>query len=81
MYLTFDEGYENGYTSKNSGCFKREKLHGGVFYHNGLRGEKNHGLIRRMIDEGHVVGNHSANHYSMPTLSNADCAKRNYKSA
>ena len=73
IYLTFDEGYENGYTSKILDVLK-EKNCTAVFFITMDYAVKNHGLIRRMIDEGHVVGNHSANHYSMPTLSNADCA-------
>jgi len=32
-------------------------------------------LIKRMIDEGHVVGNHSVNHKSMPTLSLEEASK------
>lgn len=73
IYLTFDEGYENGYTSKILDVLK-EKNCTAVFFITMDYAVKNHGLIRRMIDEGHVVGNHSANHHSMPTLSNADCA-------
>ena len=35
--------------------------------------EKNPELVKRMIDEGHIVGNHSVHHYSMPTLGQAEC--------
>ncbi|MCI5970179.1 MAG: polysaccharide deacetylase family protein [Oscillospiraceae bacterium] len=73
IYLTFDEGYENGYTSKILDVLK-EKNCTAVFFVTMDYAKKNPDLIRRMIDEGHVVGNHSVNHYSMPTLSDADCA-------
>lgn len=73
LYLTFDEGYENGYTSKILDVLK-EKNCTAVFFVTMDYAKKNHDLIRRMIDEGHVVGNHSVNHYSMPTLSDEDCA-------
>lgn len=73
IYLTFDEGYENGYTSKILDVLK-DKNCTAVFFVTMDYVKKNPELIRRMIDEGHVVGNHSANHYSMPTLSDADCA-------
>lgn len=35
--------------------------------------KKNPELVKRMIDEGHIVGNHSVHHYSMPTLGQAEC--------
>ena len=34
---------------------------------------KNPELVKRMIDEGSIVGNHSVHHYSMPTLGQAEC--------
>ncbi len=68
MYLTFDEGYENGYTEKILDTLK-EKECPAVFFVTLSYVKANPGLIRRMIDEGHVVGNHSNHHKSMPTLS------------
>lgn len=74
IYLTFDEGYENGYTAKILDVLKDKKCTA-VFFITMDYAKKNPNLIRRMIDEGHVVGNHSVNHYSMPTLSDEKCAE------
>lgn len=68
IYLTFDEGYENGYTPKILDVLK-EKNVSAVFFVTMPYVKSNPDLIRRMINEGHVVGNHSAKHLAMPTLS------------
>lgn len=70
IYLTFDEGYENGYTEKILDVLK-EKECPAVFFVTMDYVQKQPELIQRMIDEGHVVGNHSVNHKSMPTLDDA----------
>lgn len=67
FYLTFDEGYENGYTAKILDVLK-EKSVPAVFFVTQDYVKRNPDLVRRMIDEGHVVGNHSWTHPSMPTL-------------
>ena len=70
VYLTIDEGYENGYTGKILDVLK-EKQCPAVFFVTMDYVKKNPALIRRMIDEGHVVGNHTVNHPAkgMPSLS------------
>ncbi len=68
IYLTFDEGYENGYTAKILDVLKAKDVKA-VFFVTMPYVKNEPGLVRRMIDEGHVVGNHSVNHKSMPTLS------------
>jgi peptidoglycan-N-acetylmuramic acid deacetylase len=68
IYLTFDEGYENGYTSTILDVLKEKKAPA-VFFVTYDYAKRNPGLVQRMIDEGHVVGNHSYTHPSMPTLS------------
>lgn len=67
LYLTFDEGYENGYTSKILDVLKEKNVKA-VFFVTSYYLEKNPDLVKRMVDEGHVVGNHSKTHSSMPTL-------------
>lgn len=67
LYLTFDEGYENGYTSKILDVLKEKNVKA-VFFVTSYYLEKNPDLVKRMVDEGHVVGNHSETHSSMPTL-------------
>ncbi len=70
IYLTFDEGYEYGYTSSLLDTLS-EKGVSAVFFctYNFLR--DNPELVQRMINEGHIVGNHTKSHPSagMPSLS------------
>lgn len=68
IYLTFDEGYENGYTSKILDVLKKKGVKA-VFFITMPYAKSEPELVQRMIDEGHVVGNHSVKHKSMPTLS------------
>lgn len=68
VYITFDEGYENGYTGKMLDILK-EKGVSAVFFCTYDYIKDNPDLIRRMIDEGHIVGNHTWKHPSMPTVS------------
>lgn len=68
IILTFDQGYENGYTSKILDTLK-EKNAQAVFFLTGDYAKKEPELVKRMIAEGHILGNHSMNHYSLPTLS------------
>ncbi|SCI04951.1 MULTISPECIES: delta-lactam-biosynthetic de-N-acetylase [unclassified Romboutsia] len=67
LYLTFDEGYENGYTTKILDILKEKNVQA-VFFVTSSYIDKNPDLIKRMVLEGHIVGNHSATHPSMPTL-------------
>lgn len=67
IYLTFDEGYENGYTSKILDVLKEKNVKA-VFFVTSYYLENNPNLIKRMVSEGHIVGNHSKSHLSMPTL-------------
>ena len=67
VYLTFDEGYENGYTSKILDALARNDVKG-TFFVTESYVRANPALVRRMVAEGHVVGNHSATHPSMPSL-------------
>ncbi len=61
IYLTIDEGYENGYTAKILDVLNDKKCPA-VFFVTMDYVKENPDLIRRMIDEGHVVGNHSVSH-------------------
>ena len=71
MWLTFDEGYENGYTSQILDILKAKNVKA-VFFVTYDYAKKNPGLIKRMIDEGHTVGNHTWSHPSLPECSNED---------
>ena len=61
IYLTFDEGYENGYTEKILDTLKEKNVKA-VFFITLPYAKDNPDLVRRMINEGHVLGNHSATH-------------------
>ena len=67
VYLTFDEGYENGYTAKILDVLK-EKGVSAVFFITLSYAKSEPELVQRMIDEGHVLGNHSARHPNMTQI-------------
>jgi peptidoglycan-N-acetylmuramic acid deacetylase len=70
LYLTFDEGYENGYTGQILDTLKKCNVPAAFFITEPyLRQEQD--LIRRMLDEGHTVGNHTVHHPNMPRLGSA----------
>lgn len=66
IYLTFDNGYEKGYTGRILDVLK-EKHVPAAFFITGHYIESAPDLVKRMVNEGHVVGNHSWGH---PDLSN-----------
>lgn len=68
LYLTFDCGWENGYTSKVLDILK-EKGVPAAFFCTLEHIEKEPELIARMINEGHIVGNHSAKHPDFAEIS------------
>ncbi|WP_373898996.1 delta-lactam-biosynthetic de-N-acetylase [Haloimpatiens sp. FM7315] len=67
IYLTFDEGYENGYSSKILDILKENKVKAAFFVTTPYI-ESNKELIKRMVDEGHLVCNHSTHHPSMASI-------------
>lgn len=71
IYLTFDAGYENGSTEKILDTLKAHKV-SAAFFLVGNYLERNADLVRRMVDEGHIVGNHTMHHYDMSKLSDKD---------
>lgn len=68
LYLTFDAGYENGCTAQILDVLKANKVPA-AFFLVGNYIEKNPDLVRRMVSEGHIVGNHTMHHYDMSKLS------------
>ena len=67
LYLTFDEGYEKGYTSLILDTL-REKDVTAAFFVTGQYVKENPDLIKRMVKEGHIIGNHTLNHPSLPQI-------------
>ena len=68
VYLTFDCGYENGYTAKILDTL-RDKGVNAAFFCTLPQMEENPDLIARMINEGHIVGNHSVTHPDFSSIS------------
>lgn len=73
IYLTFDCGYENGVTEKILDVLK-EKNASGIFFVTGdyVDSADNQRIMRRMIDEGSLIGSHTENHKEMPKLSDEE---------
>ena len=67
LYLTFDAGYENGCTAKILDTLK-EKQVPAAFFLVGNYIRQSPDLVRRMVAEGHTVGNHTMHHYDMSKL-------------
>lgn len=68
IYLTFDAGYENGCTARILDTLKKHDVPA-AFFLVGNYLEKNADLVRRMVLEGHTVGNHTMHHYDMSKIS------------
>ena len=68
LYLTFDAGYENGCTEKILDTLQKHNVKA-AFFLVGNYIEKNADLVRRMTEEGHIVGNHTMHHYDMSKIS------------
>ncbi len=68
LYLTFDAGYENGCTAKILDTLKKHNVQA-AFFLVGNYIQQNPDLVRRMVDEGHIVGNHTMHHYDMSKIS------------
>ena len=71
IYLTFDAGYENGNTAKILDVLKDHNVPA-AFFLVGNYIEKNADLVRRMVEEGHIVGNHTMHHPDMSRIENKE---------
>ncbi|MFD1360735.1 delta-lactam-biosynthetic de-N-acetylase [Lentibacillus salinarum] len=61
VYLTFDNGYEEGYTDDILDVLKKHDVPA-AFFVTGHYVESEPDLVERMADEGHIIGNHSYHH-------------------
>ncbi|MBD0384015.1 delta-lactam-biosynthetic de-N-acetylase [Paenibacillus sedimenti] len=68
LYLTFDNGYEQGYTGKILDVLK-EKQVPAIFFVTGHYIKTEPDLLKRMTQEGHLIGNHSWSHPDMSQIS------------
>ena len=71
IYVTFDLGYEAGYTENILNTLKENNVPA-TFFITAHYVNTASDLVQRMIDDGHIIGNHTVNHKSMPNLSEAE---------
>jgi peptidoglycan-N-acetylmuramic acid deacetylase len=69
LYLTFDNGYENGYTAQILDTLKEKKVPA-TFFVTGHYVKDQPELLKRMVKEGHLIGNHSWSHPDMTQIPN-----------
>ena len=74
LYLTFDCGYENGYTAKILDVLKEKKVPAAFFVTVPYLKDSPE-IAARMIKEGHIVGNHSNTHPVFSTISRTKMAQ------
>lgn len=67
LYLTFDAGYENGFTGEILDILKELEVPA-AFFLTGDYLNREPDLVRRMTAEGHIVGNHTLNHPDMTAV-------------
>lgn len=77
IYLTFDEGYENGYTVKILDILKEEQVPAAFFVVKPYI-TQNPDIIKRMNLEGHLVCNHSSHHPSMASITDSEKFKKEF---
>lgn len=75
IYLTFDEGYEKGYTASILDTLKELNVPAAFFVVKPYI-DSNPDLVKRMVDEGHMVCNHSNHHPSMASITDSEKFKK-----
>ena len=75
IYLTFDCGYENGNTEPILDALKKHDVQA-TFFVVGHFLETAPEMVKRMVEEGHTVGNHTYHHPDMPTISDQETFRR-----
>lgn len=68
VYLTFDCGYEAGYTEAILDALEENDVKA-TFFITGHYLNTASDLVKRMIEDGHIVGNHTVNHKCLPDIS------------
>lgn len=71
IYLTFDAGYENGYTDSILNTLKKHNVSAAFFLVGNYLDTKPE-LVKRMVEEGHIVGNHTYSHPDMSAISTVE---------
>jgi len=71
IYLTFDAGFENGNTPGILDVLKKHNA-SAAFFVVGHYVETNPDLVRRISEEGHIIGNHTFNHPDMSKIADIE---------
>lgn len=74
IYLTFDAGYENGNVKKTLDILKQNEVQGAFFILSNLI-KTSPDIVKRMVDEGHTVCNHTSTHKDVSKLNNYESFK------
>nr|WP_233523048.1 delta-lactam-biosynthetic de-N-acetylase [Peribacillus saganii] len=74
IYLTFDNGYENGYTKQILAVLKKHNVPA-TFFVTGHYLDSASDITKQMVKEGHSIGNHSWSHPDMTQISDAQIEK------
>lgn len=75
IYLTFDVGYENGNTASILDTLKKHNV-SATFFVVGTYIDSDPELVKRMAEEGHIVGNHTWHHPDMSQIAAMDAFKK-----
>ena len=78
IYLTFDAGYENGNTAPILDALKKHNAPA-TFFVVGTFVKENPDLVRRMSEEGHIVGNHTYSHPDMSKIADKESFQNELK--
>lgn len=79
IYLTFDAGYENGFTPSILDTLKENNVKA-TFFLVGNYLKTSPDLVKRMLEDGHLVGNHTFNHPDMSKISDMQSFKNEIES-
>ena len=79
VYLTFDCGYENGYTASILDTLKKQNVKA-AFFVVGHYIDTSADLVKRMTEEGHIVGNHTYHHPDMAKIQDKASFEKEIKS-
>lgn len=71
VYLTFDCGYEAGYTEAILDALAKTDVKA-TFFITAHYLNTASDIVKRMIEEGHIVGNHTVNHKCLPNISDEE---------
>lgn len=77
LYLTFDEGYENGFTAPILDTLKECDVPA-AFFITGSYFDREGDLVTRMVNEGHIVGNHTENHPNLHKLADPEKMRKEF---